>query len=165
MCRVTPPHGDGISSFGGQRICNPVFETGERALHHELRHRRRHGEPGGDGGEDEVNKSSFRTSAYIGRPVGASRRRQGGEPEAQVREPGPRAVHREPHVSLERLPDHRHQEQTEVRYPRTGAEEVEVPGRQLGEENLTVETWRGGVVFSADPGIVQTPSPEFKLTI
>lgn len=28
---------------------------------------RRHGEPGGDGGEDKVNKSSFGTSAHAGR--------------------------------------------------------------------------------------------------
>lgn len=28
---------------------------------------RRYGEPGGDGGEDEVNKSGFGTSAHTGR--------------------------------------------------------------------------------------------------
>ena len=49
------------------------------------------------------------------RSVRAGGRRQGGEPEAQVGEPGPGPVHREPHVCLQRLPDHRHQEQTKVK--------------------------------------------------
>lgn len=40
------------------------------------------------------------------RPVGTSRCSQGGEPEVKVREPGPRSVHREPHVGLQRFSDH-----------------------------------------------------------
>lgn len=48
------------------------------------------------------------------RPVGARRRRQGGEPEVEVGEPGSGSVHREPHVGVERVPGHRHQGQTEI---------------------------------------------------
>lgn len=65
---------------------------------------------------------SIRTNVQVGlssfRSVGSSRRGQRGELEVEVGESGPRSVHREPHVGLQRLPDHRHQEQAEVRRSR-----------------------------------------------
>lgn len=57
-------------------------------------------------------------SCSLSRSLCSGGRREGGEPEAEVGEPGSRPVHREPHVGLERVSDHRHQEQTEIK--RTG---------------------------------------------
>lgn len=132
-----------------------------------LLYRRRHGEPGGDGGEDQVDQPSSGASAHTGRfewrhsqfilvgrftsdaltppppppcrsrPIGASRRRQRGEPEAKVWEPGARSVHREPHVGLERLPDDGHKEQAEVSVAQ------EKRGVGSGVENSPSEEKRG----------------------
>lgn len=66
--------------------------------------------------------------ALVYRPVRAGRRSQGGEPEVKVREPGAWSVHRESHVGLQRLSDHRHQKQTEVRRPWTGVCYLSRPG-------------------------------------
>lgn len=48
------------------------------------------------------------------RSLGSGGCGEGGEPEAEVREPGSGPVHREPHVSFECVSDHGHQEQTEI---------------------------------------------------
>ncbi|MEQ2192010.1 hypothetical protein XENOCAPTIV_005791 [Xenoophorus captivus] len=76
------------------------------------------------------------------RPVGPSRCSQGGEPETEVGESGPRSVHREPHVGLQRLPDHRHQEQAEVRrcpteawIPRDTERGLEIPATFYPSQN------------------------------
>lgn len=52
---------------------------------------------------------------FLSRSLCSGGCREGGEPEAEVREPGSGPVHREPHVSLECVSDHRHQEQTEIK--------------------------------------------------
>lgn len=51
----------------------------------------------------------------VSRPVCQSGCCQRGEPEIEVREPGSGSVHWKPHVCLQCLPDHWHQEQTKVR--------------------------------------------------
>lgn len=55
------------------------------------------------------------TVLCVCRPVCQSGRCQRGEPETEVWEPGSGSVHWEPHVCLQCLPDHWHQEQTKVR--------------------------------------------------
>lgn len=59
--------------------------------------------------------SSLKIIVVIVRPVVACGRSEGGEPEVEVWEPGFGSVYREPHVCLQRVPDHWHQEQTKVR--------------------------------------------------
>lgn len=58
---------------------------------------------------------SLLSYVFVFRLVCSGGRRQRGEPEAKVGKPGSGSVHRKPHVSLQRVPDHWHQEQTKVR--------------------------------------------------
>lgn len=51
---------------------------------------------------------------FSSRPVGEGWRSKRGEPQVKVWEPGPRPVHWEPDVGLQRLPDHRHKGKTQV---------------------------------------------------